>query len=171
MTCPNSLRLFDASVEDAKNQFIESVFVAYNDFIAHNIINSEEDQELREKSIRKKVKHELKQERKIRRWERINERIYNKMFEIENEICEEIQGFYGDICDIDLTSEWYIVDDMIYITLTFAEFEVKIWNDSGKPRLDGCPKNLKRFLKDIDCIHRFIEVDNEYGERYDKYCK
>jgi hypothetical protein len=158
MACPSCIQEF----ENHKKEFIDSVLLAYHNFLLHNGIDIEGQ-------IRKQLKDERKIRRRAKKWERVNERIANEMFYIENDICEQIQSFYGDICDIDLTSEWYIVEDVIYIKFTFAEFEVNLWNDCGKVRLDGCPKNLKKHLLKQEVFSRFIEVDTEYGDLYCEY--
>jgi hypothetical protein len=95
--------------------------------------------------------------------EKENERISNELFDVENIICEEIQEFYGDVNDIDLiSSEWGISEGMVFMIFKWNDIEMKLWNDNGKAKLDGCPKYLKNYLKNKDCIKEFVSLDLQY---------
>lgn len=102
--------------------------------------------------------------------EKENERISNELFNVENIICEEIQEFYGDVNDIDLiSSEWGINEGMLYMLFNWNDIEMKLWNDNGKAKLDGCPKHLYTYLKHKDSIKEFVSLDLQYYNIYEGF--
>jgi len=113
-----------------------------------------------EKMIRKEVKQKLLKKRN-KALEKKNEEIAQNLFILQEKIAEQIKNYYNyNITD--LTKDWYIENQSLFMTFNWMDQQITIYAENGKPIIDSCPKKLHSFLQRQDTILEFMLLDQEY---------
>jgi hypothetical protein len=113
-----------------------------------------------EKMIRKEVKQKLLKKRN-KLLEKKNEEIAQHIFILQDRIAQQINNYYNHNIT-DLTADWYIENQSLFMTFNWMDQQITIYAEDGKPIIDSCPKKLHRFLQRQDSILEFMLLDQEY---------
>jgi hypothetical protein len=150
-----------SSFESSKKQFIETVCGGYEKFLIDTGVNLEH--------LLEDIRNRRKNEKEKCRLEML-EFASNKLFDLEAQFTDKIQAYYGDLCDLEIISEWYYDDSCIIMEFMWNNKTLQIINLDGKLKIRGGLKKLRMFIKsDKDLIYDFIEVSNKYYELSENY--
>lgn len=150
-----------SSFEISKRQFIETVRGGYEKFLIDNGVNLEH--------LLEDVCSRCKKEKEKCRLEML-EFTSNKLFDVEAQFTDKIQEYYGDMCDVEIISEWYYTDSCVIMEFMWNDKTLQIINLDGYLKIRGGLKKLRMFIKsDKDLIYDFIEVSNKYYELSENY--